>query len=269
MIPCINPDMEARLAACLEPSVTDLLPDSLVAREFTLLAAHEAAAQSLGIEFAGGPELAVVVTDPTRRLGNIRVQTGGKNGVLFFDNATWAGNFTANIRMLGADSVVFFNDIGDGYVVIEELLMRSHGQLLFWGAGTTAVGVSMEIEGTDRSFIIGDDGLISNGVWVRNYDMHSVHDLRSGAQINRPAENTVIERHVWLGQDSLLLSCLRVGMGGIIGARSLVKGKTPPRAAIAGTPARVIREEVSWGRHPYGMTAAERRSIGMPDLPEA
>jgi hypothetical protein len=269
MIPCINPEMEARLAALLEQSVTDLRPDSLVSREFTLLAAHEPAARSLGIEFTGGPDLTVVVTDPSRRLGNIRVQTGGKNSVMFFDNATWGGNFVANIRMLGTDCVAFFNDIGDGFVVIEELLMRSHGQLLFWGTGTTAVGISMEIEGLDRSFVIGDDGLISNGVWVRNYDMHSVHDLRSGAQINRPAEDTVIERHVWLGQDALLLSCLRVGMGGIIGARCLLKGKTPPRVAVAGTPARVVRDGVSWGRHPYGMTAAERRSIGLSELPDA
>lgn len=269
MIPGIGSEMETRLAGLLDPQVTDLRPDSLVGREFTLLAAHEDAARQLGIEFIDGPELTVVVTDPTRRLGTIRVQTGGKNNVMFFDNAGWGGNCVANIRMLGSDCLTFFNDIGDGYVVIQDLLMRSHGQLLFWGAGTTAVGISMEIEGLGRGFILGDDGLISNGVWIRNYDMHAVHDLRTGAQINRQAKDAVVERHVWLGQDALLLCCERIGMGTIVGARTLLKGTAPPRVAVAGAPARVVREGVSWGRHPYGMTDAERRSIGLAELPPA
>jgi galactoside O-acetyltransferase len=75
----------------------------------------------------------------------------------------------------------------------------------------------------------------------------------------------VIERHVWLGQDALLMSCERIGMGTIVGARALLKGHAPPRVIMAGTPARVVREAVSWGRHPYGMTAEERQSIGMKE----
>jgi carbonic anhydrase/acetyltransferase-like protein (isoleucine patch superfamily) len=269
MIPGIGVATEAILAAALDARVTDLVEESLNDREFTLLSADEDDAQRLGIRFAGGPELTIVVTDPSRPLGEIRVQTGGKNNVMFFDNATWGGNCHANIRMLGTESVTFFNDIGDGYVAIPDLLMRSHNQVLYWGIGATAVGISMEIEGEGRSFVIGDDALISNGVWIRNYDMHALHDLGTGAQISRPPCDTVIERHVWLGQDALLMSCERIGMGTIVGARALLKGHAPPRVVMAGTPARVIREAVSWGRHPYGMTGEERVSIGMPKLPEA
>jgi acetyltransferase-like isoleucine patch superfamily enzyme len=115
--------------------------------------------------------------------------------------------------------------------------------------------------------VVGDDALISGGVWVRNYDMHALHDLRSGALISRPPVDTVIELHVWLGQDALLLNTERVGMGAIVGARALVKGHVPPRVAVAGTPARVIREGVSWGRNTYGMTGAERLAIGVPETP--
>jgi hypothetical protein len=269
MIPGISVGTEAVLATALEPRVTDLGEASLNNREFTLLSAEEDDAARLGIRFTGGPELTIVVTDPGRKLGEIRVQTAGKNNVMFFDNANWGGNCYATVRMLGTECLVFFNDIGDGYVAIPDLLMRSHNQLLYWGIGATAVGISMEIEGERRSFVIGDDALISNGVWIRNYDMHSLHDLGTGTQISRPPCDTVIERHVWLGQDALLMSCERIGMGTIVGARALLKGHAPPRVVVAGTPARVIREGVSWGRHPYGMTAAERRSIGVPEQPEA
>jgi hypothetical protein len=50
--------------------------------------------------------------------------------------------------------------------------------------------------------------------------------------------------------------------------RALVKGTVPPRVVVAGTPARVIREGVSWGRSNNGMTTAERTAIGLPALPE-
>jgi carbonic anhydrase/acetyltransferase-like protein (isoleucine patch superfamily) len=267
MIPGIGVVTEPILAAALDPRVTDVTEELLNGRDFTLLSGEDEEAKQLGIVFTGGPELTIVVTDPARRLGQIRVQTLGKNNVMFFDNATWEGNFNASIRMLGSESITFFNDIGDGYVLISDLLMRGDNQLLFWGTGATAVSVSLEIEGTGRSYVIGDDALISNGVWIRNYDMHSIHDLGSGRQINRSAVSTVIERHVWLGQDALLLSCERIGMGSIVGARSIVKGEVPPRVLVAGAPARVIRDGTSWGRHPYGMTANERRAIGLTERP--
>ncbi|MBU6498639.1 MAG: hypothetical protein KGJ41_10165 [Rhodospirillales bacterium] len=264
MIPGISEPTAARLADLLDRRATDLRPDALAAREVTLLAADEPAAARLGVTCEGGAAPLLIVTDPDRKLGAIRVQAGGPGHVLAFDNARWSGSCFANIRLPGTDCLLLFGDIGEGYVAIHDLFMRSDGQILIWGEGATAVGLSVEIEGPGRAVVIGDDALISSGVWIRNYDMHAVHDLRSGAQINRPPMDTVIERHVWIGQEALLLSCERVGMGGVVGARSVLKGCVPPRVAVGGIPARVLREEVSWGRHPYGMTASERAAIAAP-----
>jgi hypothetical protein len=100
MIPGIGVATEAVLAAALDPRVTDVSEDSLSERDFTLLSADDKEAKQLGITFVGGPELTIVVTDPTRRLGQIRVQTSGKNNVMFFDNATWVGDCYAAIRCL-------------------------------------------------------------------------------------------------------------------------------------------------------------------------
>ncbi len=268
MIPGISSTVEARLAAALDSRVTDIRGDALLTRDFTLLSGQSAEAAALGIQ-AVGEELTVVVTDPARRLGRIRVQASGRNCVLFFDNLAWGGNCYANIRLLGNDSALLFNDIGDSYVALGDVFMRSHRQFLFWGAGGSAVGLSMELEGEDEGVVIGDDALISDGVWIRNYDMHAVHDLATGARINKPPVTTVLERHVWLGQDALLLSTERIGMGAIVGARALVKGQVPPRVVVAGTPARVLREGVSWGRSGHAMTAQERAVIGLEPLPSS
>jgi hypothetical protein len=265
MLPGISEESESRIAGFLRPEITDLTPELLARRRYEVLERGPAAA--LGIELVGEGEPLLLVTDPVRPVGAVRIAAPGRDNVIAFDNAAWSGQCTAAIRILGGDCVVVMNDIADGFVRIPTLFMRSHRQLLFWGAGSTAVDVSLELEGEGASLVIGDDALIANGVWIRNYDMHAIHDLAGGAQINRPPCDTVLERHVWLGQDALLLHCERVGQGSIIGARALAKGFVPRHVMVAGAPARVIREGVSWGRSALGMTARERVAIGLPPEP--
>jgi hypothetical protein len=265
MIPGITSDMEARLLAVLDPRVTDLGEETLGGREFTLMDLAEA--RRLGVQSIGSGDATVVVTNPDRALGDIRVQLGGTGSVLFFDNQDWSGGFEARIRLPASDCLLFFNDIADRFVALNEIFLRSSQQMLFWGMGASAVGLSVEMEGDGHCLAIGDDALISGGVWARNYDMHAMHDLATGALITKPPVDMVVERHVWLGQDALLLGTERVGMGAIVGARALVKRAVPPRVVVAGTPARVIRENVSWGRHTYGMVAAERVAIGLTETP--
>ena len=268
MIPGISTNAEARLIGVLDARVTDVVEHTYAARDYTILDAGDEDARRLGVTLVGDGNVTLVVTDPLRRLGDIRIQSNGADNTLFFDNIAWGGQCYASIRMLGSDTVMLFNDIGDAYVSMPDVYLRSNGQFVFWGCGASAVGLSMEIEGEGIGVVIGDDALISNGVWIRNHDMHAIHDLRTGARINRPPVQTVIERHVWLGQDAMLLNTERIGMGAIVGTGTLVKGTVPPRVVVAGTPARVIREEVSWGRSNSGMTAAERRAIGLAETPE-
>lgn len=262
MLHSLVPGAETLLSGWLRPEITDFSRAEINERAYIILPADDPHLRRIGIEVVTGDPM-VLVTDPDRPIGHVRIASSGHNNVIVFDNTDWRGSCTAALRLLGSDSLVVMNDIADGYVQLHDVLLRSHGQLLYWGAGATAVGMSIEMDGDGRSCVIGDDALISNDVWIRNYDMHAIHSLASGAQINRPACDTVLERHVWLGQDALLLNCQTVGMGSIVGARSLVKGIIPRMSIAAGTPARVQRQGVSWGRSGNGMTEAERLSIGL------
>lgn len=250
----------------LTSSVTALGAEHYAALDCHVLGAD--AAPALGVHLVSGPAPLVVVTDPARRVGEVRVQTSGTGTLLFFDNRAWQGALHANIRLLGDDSAVLFNDIGPGgYVALHDVFLRSHRQFLFWGHGATAVGCSIELEGMDLGVAVGDDALIANGVWIRNYNMHALHDLASGEPIGRAPGPVVLERHVWLGQDALLLNCGRVGKGAVVGARALVTRPVPACVIAAGNPAAVRREGVSWGRDTYRMTGAERRALGWPETP--
>jgi hypothetical protein len=268
MLPGLSSAVEATIRKVLTPSVTALGAEHYEQADYHLLAGRDEHSQALGVQLLSGPEMMVAVTDRERPVGDIRIQTGGTGNLLFLDNRAWQGSLTASVRILGNDCAVIINDIGrGGYVMLQDVFMRSHRQFLFWGQGATAVGCSIELEGQDLGVAIGDDALISNGVWIRNYNMHALHDLRTGAAIGRPPVTTVLERHVWLGQDALLLNCARVGSGAVVGARSLVTRPVPACVIAAGNPAQVRREGVSWGRDTYRMSGAERVALGWPEVP--
>jgi acetyltransferase-like isoleucine patch superfamily enzyme len=261
MIPGLSSIAEQGLAAMLTPHATSLTPQALSALPIVIFGQSDPELARLGIRVVGQADLTVVVTDPDRPVGRVTIEVARPGNLVLFDNSAAGGHFHANLRILGEDSAMLFHGLGDGYVALHDVFLRSRGQVLLWGRGATAVGLSIEHEGAGRTLLVGEDALISSGIWIRNHDMHAVHDLKSGQRINRPPVDTVIERHVWVGQNALLLGCQLIGRGAIIGAASLVKGVVEPRTAVGGAPARVIRTHVSWGRDIEGMTEAELRAV--------
>jgi virginiamycin A acetyltransferase len=53
--------------------------------------------------------------------------------------------------------------------------------------------------------------------------------------------DTVVGHDVWLGYEALVLPCVRIGHGAIVGARAVVGSDVPPFAIVGGNPARVLR----------------------------
>ncbi len=255
MIPGLSTDSEAQLLPHLQDRVTSLTQAAYAGMDFTLLEGGDDALSPLGITATAGA--LIVLTDPLRPVGQVRIDAAGPDTLVFIDNR--AGSLHAHIRLLGRGCALLFN--GGAEVMLPTLFLRSDRQFVFWGAGASAVACHAEIEGEAQGLVVGDDALIANGVWIRNHDMHALIALDSGRTLNRPPVTTVLERHVWLAQDSFLLGCSRIGRGSVVGARSLVRGALPPCVVAVGTPARVVRTGVSWGRDLHGITDAERAGV--------
>ncbi len=93
------------------------------------------------------------------------------------------------------------------------------------------------------------DQLWAANVYIATDDMHRLEDLRTGERLNPFGAHIRLGRHVWLGRDVVITGHSDVGEGSVVGQGSLVRGqKVPANTAVAGSPARVVREGIAW-RH--------------------
>jgi len=71
------------------------------------------------------------------------------------------------------------------------------------------------------------------------------HDMTRGLYLH-----TRIGADCFIGARSVILPGIQIGDGSIVGSGSVVTKDVPPRCAVAGNPARIIRRDIEVG--PYG-----------------
>jgi len=144
---------------------------------------------------------------------------------------------------------------GDGStVMIGAESMLSAGEI--YCGGGSAVILSRRVVGTARAMIDARNGgaviaepdqLWAGGVYIATDDMHRLEDAATGQRINPYGATIRLRRHVWLGRDVVVTGHADIGEGAVVGMRSMLRGqKVAPATAVAGTPARVIRENIAW-----------------------
>jgi acetyltransferase-like isoleucine patch superfamily enzyme len=158
--------------------------------------------------------------------------------------------FSGHITFTGENSICCFASVGETVGQRVNVSVDAHNSLVYFGTKTTFVAPHFLIQGNGRKIIVGDDCMFSWGIFARNYDSHSVFDLATGNVINDAAD-LLIGHHVWVGQDAFLGRGVSIGSGSIIGSRSTVVADIPAAVAAAGSPAKVVRSNVSWCREPF------------------
>jgi acetyltransferase-like isoleucine patch superfamily enzyme len=89
--------------------------------------------------------------------------------------------------------------------------------------------------------------MFAYGVDLRSSDGHSILEAGTRTRLNPPAD-LIVEDHVWIGIQTQVLKGVRIGRDTIVAAHSVVTKSVPSGAIVAGSPARVIREGVTWDR---------------------
>jgi len=96
-----------------------------------------------------------------------------------------------------------------------------------------------------KSLIIKKDCMLSRNVKLMTSDGHPLY--RDGNIINHSADIT-IEKHVWLADNVTILKGVNIGSNSVIAINSTVTKNVPATSIVAGNPAKVVKEGVSWKR---------------------
>lgn len=128
------------------------------------------------------------------------------------------------------------------------------------GADTTMGNGEITVA-EETSLSIGKDCMFAHGYEVRTSDMHPIYDLKTGQRLNYGAPINIGD-HIWLGRDVVILKGVTVSNNVVIGIHSVVsKNIDSPNSIAIGSPARVIRNEVVWGRKMYHKTMYDDSTI--------
>ncbi len=167
----------------------------------------------------------------------------GSTGLIILDGP---GPINGRITLASKDHLLVISGSEHGRNVTTHLW--GTGTAVFLGQGSSANSVTFLAEGDYVSLQVGDDAMISDDVEVATTDSHGIFELADLSCIINPPASVVIGPHVWLGKSTTVGKGLRVGAGAIIGRGSLVTRDVAAASLVAGYPARVLREGVSWIR---------------------
>jgi acetyltransferase-like isoleucine patch superfamily enzyme len=195
------------------------------------------------------------------------VEIGSDNWVLVHPSPHWDHGRTFKIDPDASGNIIVFSEkctaIGTVYLRgsgnIAIIVGPDHGttplhlhfhaneQLFFWGKGATSNTSTFEMAYDRTNVLVGEWCMFSASIIVRTGDEHAIFDVMSGRMVN-PGKDVIFEPHVWVGYGASVMKGVTVGFGSIIGAHSVVTDNVPRKSVVAGVPAKVIRQNVSWTR---------------------
>lgn len=152
--------------------------------------------------------------------GNIKLSVGDSGSSIYFENGSRG---TYDIK-LWRESQVFI------------------------GEGTTSNGVNVICD--NSSFKTGKDCMLSSNILIQTSDQHGIVDLSTGEIINDKSSQVMLGDHVWLCRQSTIMADVSIEDGSVVGACALVTRSVPKMTIVAGVPAKVVRQDVTWCRSP-------------------
>ena len=90
--------------------------------------------------------------------------------------------------------------------------------------------------------------MLSHDIDIRNTDSHSILD-ENGKRINF-ASDIIIGHNVWIGIRSTILKGSRIPANSVVAAQAMVTSSlnAQEHSLIAGSPAKVIKSNISWNK---------------------
>ena len=114
-----------------------------------------------------------------------------------------------------------------------------NGGKLVWGQGAANVGLTIMCA---KEIIIGNGVRIGRNVSIR--DWNGPHVIINSHYRNHAPVH--IEDHVWLCTGCSIMPGVTIGTGAVVAANATVTKDVPPHCLVAGSPAKIIKENIEW-----------------------
>lgn len=141
------------------------------------------------------------------------------------------------------------------YKIDKSMFRALNGARLYIGEDLSiSQGANIIISGKNKAGYIGSDCMFSSNIKMMNNDGHLLYNIEHPEIRNTP-NNIVIGRHVWLGQECIVLNNTIVPSNSMVGCRAVLNKQYTLDAlggggVIAGIPACVKKEGIAWERKP-------------------
>lgn len=106
------------------------------------------------------------------------------------------------------------------------------------GSGYCTCGVQIVCK---KKITIGNDVAIARDVIIRDNDAHQTTEAN-----HESLKEVKIGNHVWIGNRAIIMKGVTIGDGAIIAAGAIVTKDVPENTIVAGVPAKVIKEDITW-----------------------
>lgn len=169
------------------------------------------------------------------------VARGSGNYVRFHEESQFAGcgmSLQSDMRVI----------IGKSRYAANNLKIWGSGSQVTIGDNFSCWGVEIRCHEAGSQVSIGDDCMFSEEILIYPTDVHAIFDAETGKPLNL-AKPIIIGNHVWCGRRVSILKGTQIADNCILGMAATVGGRfEQPRCAIAGNPAKIVKQNIGWSR---------------------
>ena len=174
---------------------------------------------------------------------------GGGNS-LIAKNGSFLDN--TNVRIIGSNNTII---IGERVRIAPQctlMITGNHCKIEIGDDTTIRPVCQLECKEDYSQIIIGRDCMFSNHIHFRTNDGHFIYRKGTDERINLPRSIEVGD-HVWIAAWVKVLKGVTICSGSIVGVNSLVTHDVEENCIAAGVPAKIVKRDIEWTRHPKQM----------------